>query len=65
MGGIPLLGLLYEARITRTEPEGFVSLGFEVGNDGASYAQEWLSTRYGGSIIRPFAVDCRSVEGAA
>lgn len=65
MGGISRLGPLYEARLVRTEPEGFVLLGFEVGTDGASYVQEWLCTRFDGSIVRPFNVEARSVEGAA
>lgn len=65
MGGIPLLGPLYEARLVRTEPEGFVLLGFEVGKDGASYVQEWLCTRFDGAIVRPFNVEPRSVEAAA
>lgn len=64
-GGISLLGPLYEARLTRTEPEGFVLLGFEVCKDGASYVQEWLCTRFDGTIVRPFTVEARSVEGAA
>ena len=64
MGGITCLGPLYEARLVRTEPEGFVLLGFEVGQDGASYVQEWLCTRFDGAILRPFNVAARSVQGA-
>lgn len=56
MGGIPRLGPLYEARLVRTELEGFVLLGFEVGTDGASYVQEWLCTRFDGTIVRPIGV---------
>lgn len=64
-GGISLLGPLYEARLTRTEPEGFVLLGFEVCNDGASYVQEWLCTRFNSPIVWPFVVEACSVESSA
>lgn len=62
-GGIVMLGPLYEPKLNRTEPDGFVLLGFEVGDDGASYVQEWLCTQYTGTFMLPWKVD--AADGAA
>ncbi len=52
-GGITMLGPLFEPRITRSEPDGFVLLGFETGEGKASFVQEWLVSSYTGTFMAP------------
>lgn len=62
MGGITMLGPLYEPRLTRTEPQGFVLMGFEVGSDGAGVVQEWYCTASTSSFIRSWGVEPACAE---
>lgn len=65
-GGITMLGPLYEPRLSRTEPDGFVLLGFEVGDDGAAYVQEWLCTSYAGTLtLLPWKIEADGAKSAA
>ena len=52
IGGIQLLGPLYEARVLNASIDGLVLLGFEREGD-ASYVQEWLIGEYDGRLWGP------------
>lgn len=65
MGGITMLGPLYEPRLTRAEPMGFVLMGFEVGGDGAGVVQEWYCSAIQSSFIQPWNPELALAQGDA